>query len=281
MNYRHAYHAGNFADVLKHVILTRILVYMKRKPQPFRVIDTHAGCGLYNLEGHEAAKTGEWRDGVARLLQAPLPEAARELLLPYLNAIAAVNLPEMLTHYPGSPLIARQLMRKTDALIVNELQGQDCEALKAATRNMPNTRVLELDGWMAVRSLLPPKERRGVVFIDPPFEAQNEFDSVISALEDGQRRFSSGVFVVWYPVKSRAAADRFIASATQPVTIKALDARLKTCQAFPGLGLTETGVLVINPPFSLAGELQILLPVLAEILEQSSGSDFKIRTWGL
>ena len=173
MNYRHAYHAGNFADVLKHVVLARVLSYMRLKPQPFRVIDTHAGAGRYDLQGAEASKTAEWRDGIGRLLKAaPAPDVA-ELLAPYLEAVAAYNSGVVggeLRFYPGSPLIARHLMRRDDVLIANELLGEDVALLKAELARARSTKVLNLDAWTAIRSLLPPRERRGVVLIDPPFE---------------------------------------------------------------------------------------------------------------
>jgi 23S rRNA (adenine2030-N6)-methyltransferase len=280
MNYRHAYHAGNFADVVKHVILARILVYMKLKPQPFRLIDTHAGIGLYDLEGLEAGKTSEWKDGIGRIMTADFRDPVRSLFAPYFEAVAAVNTPGSLKYYPGSPLIARHLMRREDALVLNEWHAEDCALLKAATLNMPNTRVLSLDGWVAIKSLLPPKERRGVILIDPPFEAADEFDRVAAGLADGVKRFPSGVFVIWYPVKS-AAADRFVEAVASVASIKALDARLRVCAPFPGLGLTETGLLIVNPPYSLRSELDVILPALADVLEQENGHGYSLHAWGL
>jgi 23S rRNA (adenine2030-N6)-methyltransferase len=282
MNYRHAYHAGNFADVVKHAVLARILTYMKLKPQPFRVIDTHAGIGLYDLEGEEAGKTAEWQDGIDRIVSAPLSDRVKALLAPYLEAVNSVNGPgALITHYPGSPLIARHLMRHEDHLVLNELHPEDCAALKAATNNFPSTKVLALDAWVAVKSLLPPKERRGIILIDPPFEAADEFDRVAEGLADGLRRFQTGIFVVWYPVKSQATADRFIDRLTRLPALKALDARLKICAPFPGLGLTEIGLFIVNPPYPLAGELEDLLPALASVLEQGAGFGSYIRQWGL
>lgn len=281
MNYRHAYHAGNFADVVKHAVLARILTYMKLKRQPFRVIDTHAGIGLYDLSSAQAQKTGEWQDGIGRVVAARFDAPVRQLLQPYLDAVVHVNAGGGITHYPGSPLIARYLMRREDALVLNELHPEDCAALKTATNNMPNTKVLSLDGFVALKSLLPPKERRGVILIDPPFEAADEFDRVADGLRDGLSRFSNGIFAVWYPVKSEASAERFVDRMTGAGTIKALDARLSISAPFPGLGLTETGFFVINPPYLLAAELEDMLPPLAEVLEQGSGYGSRIRRWGL
>lgn len=280
MNYRHAYHAGNFADVVKHAALARILTYMKLKPQPFRVVDTHAGIGLYDLTSEQSQKTGEWHDGIGRVLSASFDGRVRELLQPYLDAVAHVNPQGALRYYPGSPLIARNLMRREDALVLNELHSEDHAALKAATNNMANTKVLSLDGYVALKSLLPPKERRGVVLIDPPFEAMDEFDRVAEGLQDGLQRFASGVFAVWYPVKTATAAERFIERMTRSDTIKALDARLRVSAPFPGLGLTETGLFVVNPPYPLAAELEAILPPLAEVLEQGAGYGSSVRRWG-
>lgn len=284
MNYRHAYHAGNFADVVKHVVLARVIAYMTQKPQPFRVIDTHAGAGLYDLAGAEAAKTGEWRDGVARLFETDIPAAVAPLLAPYLEAVRAVNAPGDLRYYPGSPLMARHLMRRGDPLVANELRPEDCAALKAALKGAPDrkvdqkvgTKVLAIDGWQAVKSLLPPPERRGVILIDPPFEDAHEFENLKLAAAEGLRRFASGVFLIWYPVKNREAANRFLNALKQPRDTKVLDVRLSVCTAEPGLGLTETGVVIVNPPFTLAAELAVVLPFLASLLSVGKGSGYDL-----
>ena len=188
MNYRHDYHAGNFADVVKHVVLACVLTYMKQKPRPFRVIDTHAGAGRYDLSGLEPGKTGEWQDGIGRLFDAELPGSVADLLAPYLDAVRAVNDPGQLRYYPGSPVIARQLMRFDDVLVANELNGEDFDRLKAEFRRSKSTTVLNIDAWHAVKSLLPPKERRGLVLIDPPFENRDEFANLTAAVGEATRR---------------------------------------------------------------------------------------------
>lgn len=276
MNYRHAYHAGNFADVFKHVVLTRVLEYMKQKPQPFRVIDTHAGAGLYDLTGVEAAKTGEWRDGIARLFEAGIPEPVAALLAPYIAAVKSVNAAGDLRFYPGSPLIARYLMRRSDVLVANEFHGDDGAALKVRMRGQPQAKVLTIDGWQAVKSLLPPKERRGVILIDPPFEDADEFYNLRLAVAEGLSRFASGTYVIWYPVKHATAANRFLNSMRQPPMAKSLDIRLRVCAGEPGLGLTETGVLVLNPPFTLGAEMEVILPFLTSVLAAGKGAGFTI-----
>ncbi len=279
MNYRHAYHAGNFADVVKHVVLVRVLTYMKEKPRPLRVIDTHAGAGRYDLQGEAAGKTGEWQGGIGRIFDADLPPAAAELIAPYLEAVRAVNDGAGLKYYPGSPLIARRLMRADDVLIANEPNGEDFALLKAELRGAKATSVLNIDAWHAVKSLLPPKERRGVVLIDPPFEARDEFAALAAAVGEATSRFANGVFLVWYPLKDEAAADRFVEEATarsgQGVR-EFLDIRLAVSAAFAGLGLTAAGVLVLNPPYVLAQELEVLMPVLAEHLAEADGSGYRL-----
>lgn len=266
MNYRHAYHAGNFADVLKHVILVRIIEYLKRKPAPFRVIDTHAGAGRYDLCSAEAGKTGEWRDGVGRLRDAAAPSQVASLIQPYLDAIAgSLTSGRTPLDYPGSPLIALARMRACDTLIANELHAADAALLKSALSGVRNAKTLALDGYQAVKSLLPPPERRGVVLIDPPFEQPGEFANLAEALDEGLDRFATGIFMVWYPVKDRLAADGLVSHVSAKPDLNTLDARLAVSAPFPGLGLTETGVLVVNPPYRLRDELEIILPWLHSV----------------
>lgn len=276
MNYHHDYHAGNFADVLKHVVLARVLTYLKQKPRPFRVIDTHAGAGRYDLGGAEASKTGEWRDGIARIFEADLPSAAAELLAPYLEAVRAVNGAE-LKYYPGSPLIARYLMRPDDVLVANELNDADFERLKEELRRFKSTTALNIDARHAVKSLLPPKERRGLVLIDPPFEEKSEFSDLAIAVDEALARFATGTYLIWYPLKDVVAADRFIAAATATAGLEFLDARLAVSKPFAGLGLTASGVLVLNPPFVLREELETVMPVLKELLAESPDAHFEMR----
>ncbi|SFV34719.1 23S rRNA (adenine(2030)-N(6))-methyltransferase RlmJ [Hyphomicrobium facile] len=277
MNYHHDYHAGNFADVLKHIVLARILTYMKQKPRPFRVIDTHAGAGRYDLAGTEASKTGEWRDGIARIIEAELPPAVAELVAPYLECVRAMNGDE-LRYYPGSPLIARQLMRADDVLIANELNVADFARLKEELRRFKATTVLNIDARHAVKSLLPPKERRGLVLIDPPFEAKSEFADLATAVGEAMTRFASGTYAIWYPLKDEAAADRLVATVTSRTGLEFLDVRLAVSKSFAGLGLTASGVLVINPPYRLKDELEAILPVLKDLLAEGSGASFELRS---
>ncbi len=276
MSSRHAYHAGNFADVVKHVILTRVLTYMKVKPQPFRVIDTHAGAGRYDLASLEAGKTGEWRDGIGRLAGTYMPEDITELLAPYLDAVASMNAPGEVAFYPGSPMIARRMMRAGDTLVANELHLGDFTLLKNELRRFNDTKVSNLDAWIAIKALLPPPERRGVILIDPPFEQADEFEKLVDALANGLRRFANGVYLVWYPVKDQAQASRFVAKVSALGCRKMLDVRLTVSEPFAGLGLTEAGLLILNPPFSLKSELERILPYLATLLSEGRGSGFRL-----
>lgn len=277
MNYRHEYHAGNFADVVKHTILARIVTYLKQKPQPFRVVDTHAGSGRYDLLAPEAEKTGEWRDGIARLYGAELPSEAAALLAPYLESVRALNVGGELQHYPGSALIARSLMRREDVLVANELEASAFTGLKSEFNRAKNTSTLNIDARFALKSLLPPKERRGLVVIDPPFEDKSEFANLVPSIQGAMSRFATGVYLIWYPVKDRTAADGFVAAATDGPKSKFLDVRLRVSAPFPGLGLTETGVLVLNPPYVLQQELETLMPILTDILADGDGSGFSLK----
>ena len=277
MNYRHAYHAGNFADVLKHVVLARVLTYLKLKPAPFRVIDAHAGAGVYDLGGVEAGKTGEWRDGIARVLDATAPQDVAELLAPYIGAIRRLNPSGCLTTYPGSPLLSLELMRASDRLIANELHAIDAAHLQAALRGSANAKTTSMDAYLALRAFLPPVERRGVVLIDPPFEEADEFARLAAGLEDGLAKFATGVFVVWYPLKDRAAADAFRSRATDAAQRKFVDARLAISRPFAGLGLTESAVLVLNPPFTLESDLRRLLPWLSSALAEDEGAGWSLE----
>jgi 23S rRNA (adenine2030-N6)-methyltransferase len=277
MNYRHDYHAGNFADVVKHVVLARVVTYMMAKPRPFRVIDTHAGAGRYDLLGPEASKTGEWRDGIGRIFTAHFPPAVTEIIEPYLDAVRSVNAADELKVYPGSSLIARMIMRPEDVLVANELNAEEFGRLKRVFGRTKNTTILNIDARHAVKSLLPPKERRAVILIDPPFEAKSECDDLAAAIKEAMARFSAGVYLVWYPLKDEVAADRFVAEATRDSSLEFLDVRFSVCAPFPGLGLTAAGLLVLNPPYLLRDELETLLPYFKDVLSEGTGSGFQLN----
>jgi 23S rRNA (adenine2030-N6)-methyltransferase len=272
MNYRHVYHAGNFADVAKHLVLTLVIEHLKQKPAPFRVIDTHAGTGLYDLTSIEAQKTGEWLSGIGRILAEPFAPEVAEILAPYLACIQSENPDAALTHYPGSPLIARRLLRPGDVLVVNELHPQDHAELAGLFARDAQTKVLHLDGWTALKSLLPPKERRGVILVDPPFEEAGELDRLVAGLKDVERRFATGTVILWYPIKALRPLDRFYAAIDalnlDKILVTELFIRPPTD---PGI-LSGTGLVIFNPPFTLAGKLQTVLPALTSRLASEPGA---------
>ncbi len=280
MNYRHAYHAGNFADVLKHIVLTLVIEHLKRKPSPFRVIDTHAGAGHYDLAADASEKTGEWRSGIGRLIGAPLPADAASIIAPYLSAIAAENegTTARLVRYPGSPALARRLMRRGDQLVVNELQPDERTALSSLFAGDPQTKVMGLDGWTALRALLPPKERRGVVLVDPPFEEAGDLVRLVDGLREAARRFATGTVLLWYPIKDHKPIRRFHDRLAALGLPKLVAAELFVRRpVHPGL-LNGCGLVVLNPPFTLAAQLDLLLPVLAQRLGDGPGADGVIVT---
>ena len=190
MNYRHAFHAGDFADVIKHIVLVRILIYLQDKPAAFRVIDTHAGAGLYDLTGDEAQRGGEWLTGIARVMQARFSETTLPLLAPYLDIVRAFNPQPELKAYPGSPLIARALLRPQDRLTACEVEPKARKRLIDALRRDTQARVVDLDGWMALPAFVPPNERRGLVLIDPPYEEKDEFERIGRRLRRGVREMA-------------------------------------------------------------------------------------------
>lgn len=266
MNYRHVFHAGNFADVVKHTILTRILTYLMRKDAPFRVIDTHAGVGLYDLKGAAAEKTGEWVDGIGRFIERDLPTSAQDLLAPYLAAVRAQNPDGELRFYPGSPLITRHMLRQQDRLMALELHPVDVEALRENFAGDFQVRVTHVDGWQALGTHLPPKEKRGLVLIDPPFEERNEFERMAQNLIKAHKRWPTGLYALWYPIKDPEQVADFVDMLADAGIPKILRLELKIRAASLPPRLHGTGMIVINPPFVLEEEMRVLMPVLADVL---------------
>jgi 23S rRNA (adenine2030-N6)-methyltransferase len=277
MNYRHAYHAGNFADVVKHAVLARIVEYLKLKEKAFRVIDTHAGIGLYDLSAEEAQKTGEWQDGIGRLVDATLKPEIANLLNPLLGAVHAMNPGGGLRFYPGSPLIVRHLLRKQDRLSAIELHPADAALLSERFAGDFQARVIELDGWLALGAHLPPKEKRGLVLIDPPFEQEGEFDRLVDGLVRAHRRWPGGIFALWYPLKDRAAVNRFRAGLVETGIPKVLDIRFEVRSPSPEPRLDGTGMIVVNPPYPLEAELRTLLPALKTLLAESPHAKWAVE----
>jgi 23S rRNA (adenine2030-N6)-methyltransferase len=272
MNYRHAYHAGNFADVVKHAVLTRIIEYLKRKDGAFRVIDTHAGSGVYDLSSQQAQKTGEWRDGIGRLLDVRLPADAAALLEPYLGFVRALNAGEPFRFYPGSPVLTKHLMRGVDRLTAIELHPEDCFALRTRFSGDWQVRVIELDGWLALGAHLPPKEKRGLVLVDPPFEKEGEFGRLVDGLAKAHRRWPGGTYALWYPIKDHRAVEDFRRALKQAALPKMLDVVFEIRQPSAEPRLDGTGMIVVNPPYVLEAELKTLMPALHSVLAEDKAA---------
>lgn len=275
MNYRHAYHAGNFADVLKHAVLALVIEHLKLKDAPFRVIDTHAGTGSYDLRSEEAIKTGEWQDGIGRLLSTVIPGDVEPLLRPYLSAVVGDQDPGRLGHYPGSPLIARRLMRASDRLLANELHPDDADALAHLFARDKQAKISNMDGWTALKAFLPPVERRGVVLIDPPFEEAGELQRLISAVGDMTKRFATGTLMLWYPIKDPAQIVTFERQLSELRTKKILRLELMLRAPTDVNVLNGTGLIVLNPPYTLPDNLQKMLPFLMKLLGRGSSPSWR------
>jgi len=272
MNYQHAFHAGNFADVHKHAVLARILVHLGRKPAAFRVIDTHAGAGKYDLFASESTRGGEWQNGIRRLWDAlpppyPAPQAGvRALLAPYLGAVAALNPGGTLRSYPGSPAIVQSLLRPQDRLIACELEPRSARSLKAVLRADRRAKALGIDGWTALRAYVPPKERRGLVLIDPPFEEAADFTRLSEELVAAHGKWPTGIYMLWYPIKEHEAPDALARRLRKLALPSVLRCEIMLGPPRAGSGLAGSGLIVVNPPFKLDVELRALLPELAKIL---------------
>jgi len=272
LNYRHAYHAGNFADVVKHVALVAALAHLKKKDKPFRVIDTHAGRGLYDLAGVEAGKTGEAQSGIARL--GAIADAS-----PALQAYFAIARGFGAARYPGSPLIAAKALRPGDTLVAIEKHPEEQAALAAALAPFANAKAVLGDGYERLAALLPPPERRGLVLIDPPYEAADEFDRVAAAFAAAHRRFATGIYLLWLPVKRQVDADALAgeilhAGATR-LMLLTLDVG-RAPDAEPGR-LSAAGLLVVNPPFGFAPEMRDVLAILEKQLAQGPGASARVQ----
>jgi 23S rRNA (adenine2030-N6)-methyltransferase len=270
VNYRHGFHAGNFADVFKHVFLTRILTYLARKDAPFRVIDTHAGAGEYNLQSEEANRGNEWRDGIGRFAGlGDIDESARELLKPYLDVVGPLDAEGPRSRYPGSPSIIQALMRPQDRATFCELHPDGFAELRANFRRDSRVACLHLDGYIGLKAGIPPKERRGFVLIDPPFERTNELDLAWSALLAAHAKWPSGTYALWYPVKDARTIASFVKHIAQSGVRRVLRLELAVDDVGAGGKLARTGLILTNPPYVLEDEAVILLPVLARKLART------------
>lgn len=275
MNYRHAFHAGNFADVFKHAALLALLDALTAKDKPLCYLDTHAGSGRYALDADEAAKTTEWRDGIGRLFETrDLPKPLHR----YVNVIRAFNQNDALRVYPGSPLLAAQALRANDRIVLCETQDEEAAALRTLLRNDDRVHIHVRDGYAAINALLPPAEKRGLVLIDPPFEAQSEeFRVIENALLAAHTRWPSGVYAVWYPVKRRAAIMPFQRWLGARPFKNVLLAELLIRPDDSPLRLNGCGVAIVNAPWRSDAALAALLPALKSCLAQAPGASHRLQ----
>jgi 23S rRNA (adenine2030-N6)-methyltransferase len=277
MNYRHAFHAGGFTDVVKHLIVSRIVEYLKLKPAPFRVIDTHAGIGQYDLTGEEAQRSPEWQEGIRHLFERDLPANAAALAAPYLDVVRGLNPGGGLVAYPGSPLLARKLFRLQDRLSAIELHSEDVKSLGALFAGDIQVRVIHLDGWLALGAHVPPKEKRGLVLVDPPFETEGEWERLVEGLVKAYRRWPGGIYALWYPLKEPREIETFTAMLERTAIPKILRAELTIRKPSTPPRLFGTGMIIVNPPYTLEGELKTLLPALAPVLADEGRGTWRIQ----
>ncbi len=290
MNYRHSFHAGNFADVLKHVTLLGLIDAMQRKDKGFLLLDTHAGRGGYLLESSEAQRTGECEGGVCRVvdLRPPEQQPKRQQLSPapllrsYVDAVRTFNVAthgdaSALRAYPGSPLLAARTLRPQDRLIACELQPTEHKALGEALGPFANARAELRDGYAAVKALMPPVERRALILIDPPFEAQEaEFDAILASVRDALQRLPSAVIAVWFPIKRRAGVQRFLRRAADLPATSVLLAELLVRPDDSPLRMNGSGMLLINPPWQFDQQLAQVMPQLRSLMgENEPTSDLR------
>ena len=271
--YRHAFHAGNHADVLKHCVLQQILLYMNQKDKPYWVIDTHAGAGMYSLASDYANTKSEYLDGVARLWECDdLPKVLSE----YMNLIQLCNNKGDWTLYPGSPEVIRRTIRTDDRMRLFELHPTDFEILEENFERDRQAKLFKSDGFASLKALLPPPTRRAVIFMDPPYEIKSDYPKVVDALQEGLSRFAEGVYVVWYPILTRGDHIRMIESLGK-LSEKTLNIAMTVQEPDEkGFGMLGSGLFIINPPWTLKDTMQDIMPYLVEKLAQYPGASYDI-----
>jgi 23S rRNA (adenine2030-N6)-methyltransferase len=271
MNYLHAYHAGSPADVFKHVILVELLLALLEKDKPFCYLDTHAGKSHYDLSSEPAQRTREYRRGIGKLWN--LHEQLPAVLKPYMEIVAGINADPKLTYYPGSSWFASTILRAQDRLVLTEKSNFVYQTLKEDYSQDRRVQVHHQDGYQGLKAYLPPKERRGVVFIDPPYESETEFQQLPDNIVTAYKRWSTGIFAVWYPIKDRAPIDCFVQSLSKQIPPNDL-LFIELCTLPPDVSqrLNGSGVVIINPPWQLEAKLRKVLPAVLEILKQHEGA---------
>ncbi|EOI3553394.1 23S rRNA (adenine(2030)-N(6))-methyltransferase RlmJ [Cronobacter turicensis] len=263
LSYRHSFHAGNHADVLKHTVQSLIIESLKEKDKPFLYLDTHAGAGRYLLSGEHAERTGEYLEGIARIWQRDDLPAELE---PYISAVSHFNRSGQLRYYPGSPLIARQLLRPQDSLQLTELHPSDFPLLRGEFQKDERARVERADGYQQLKSKLPPASRRGLILIDPPYEIKTDYQAVVQGINEGYKRFATGVYALWYPVVLRNQIKRMMNDLESTGIRRILQIELAVRPDSDQRGMTASGMIVINPPWKLEQQMATLLPWLHKAL---------------
>jgi 23S rRNA (adenine2030-N6)-methyltransferase len=283
MNYRHHFHAGNFADVMKHVLLVGLVHALQKKEKGFLYLDTHAGRGWYDLAraaaGDSLARQSEWPDGIGRLWRCTQAPPA---VIAYLELVREFdrkqgNLTAMPRFYPGSPALAAALLRPGDRVVLCEKHPAECAALRGAFGHLPRGEVRESDGYAAVRALLPPRERRALVLLDPPYESPEEFALLVTALQEALRRFPTGVLAAWYPLTGRARVDEFLAAVRLLASPPTLAVELTIAGEEAGPKLRGCGLLVINPPWQFDLAARESVEFLAGALAQGDGGGSRVE----
>ncbi|BDH44185.1 ribosomal RNA large subunit methyltransferase J [Salmonella enterica subsp. enterica serovar Choleraesuis] len=275
LSYRHSFHAGNHADVLKHTVQSLIIESLKEKDKPFLYLDTHAGAGRYQLSSEHAERTGEYLDGIGRIWgRDDIPD----LMKPYLGAIEALNRSGQLRYYPGSPLVARHLLREQDSLQLTELHPSDFPLLRSEFQKDARSRVERADGYMQLKAKLPPVSRRGLVLIDPPYELKTDYQAVVDGIKEGHKRFATGVYALWYPVVLRQQIKRLLSSLEATGIRRILQIELAVLPDSDRHGMTASGMIVINPPWKLEQQMNELLPWLHRQLSPS-GTGHTTLSW--
>lgn len=274
LSYRHSFHAGNHADVLKHLVLVLIIRSLQQKEKGFFYLDTHSGVGRYNLTSHEAEKTAEYLDGIGRLWQR---EDWPDEVADYIAQIKKINHANKLKYYAGSPLIAANLLRPQDRGLLTELHPSDFPSLRLNFKAYDNISTKRENGYQQLKSALPPKERRGLVLIDPPYELKEDYDLVVRAIEEGYKRFSTGVYAIWYPVVSRQYVKRIIRGLEQTGIRSILQIELAVRPDAEQRGMIASGMIVINPPWMLETQMKSLLPYLLQALVPEKTGSWKVK----
>lgn len=275
LSYRHSFHAGNHADVLKHLVLMLIIENLQQKEKGFYYLDTHAGVGRYRLFSEEAEKTAEFEQGIARLWQRDdLPEEVAR----YIKLIKQVNYGgKALRYYAGSPLIAAKMLRPQDRALLTELHPSDYPLLRNNFKEFDNVTTKRDNGFQQLKATLPPKERRGLVLIDPPYELKEDYDLVVNAIEEGYKRFATGIYAIWYPVVLRQQTKRILKGLEKTGIRKILQIELAVRPDSDQRGMTASGMIVINPPWTLTQQMQNILPYLTNVLVPEGTGSWTVK----